>query len=110
MRGFVHFFGIKAGGRGFEASLNCNWADEFDRSARLLASKTRQSISVRRGVSSDGQGKAQWLGVQEGKLIIFVVGGEWWNCLHFSTGQSKSNNPPGRNRGQHDNQTYDDGV
>ncbi len=23
----------------------------------------------------DGRGKAQWLGVQEGKSIIFVVGG-----------------------------------
>ena len=30
---------------------------------------------MRRGVSSDGRGKAQWLGVQEGKSIIFVVGG-----------------------------------
>ena len=29
------------GGRGgFKTSLNCNWADEFDRSARSLASKT----------------------------------------------------------------------
>ena len=32
-------------------------ADEFDLSARLLASKTWQSISVLRGVSSDGRGK-----------------------------------------------------
>jgi hypothetical protein len=30
---------------------------------------------VRRGVSSDGRGKAQWLGVPGGKLSIFVVGG-----------------------------------
>ena len=30
---------------------------------------------MRRGVGSDGQGKAQWLGVQEGKSTIFVVGG-----------------------------------
>ena len=30
---------------------------------------------MRRGVSSDGRGKAQWLGVQEGKSTIFVVGG-----------------------------------
>ena len=37
----VHFFGIMAGGGGgVEASLNCDWEDEFDRSARLLASKT----------------------------------------------------------------------
>ncbi len=28
-----------------------------------------------RGVGSDGQGKAQWLGVQEGKSTIFVGGG-----------------------------------
>ena len=34
-----------------------DWADKFDRSARLLASKTWQSISVLRGVSSDGRGK-----------------------------------------------------
>jgi hypothetical protein len=27
---------------------------------------------VRRGVGSDGRGKAQWLGVQEGKSAIFV--------------------------------------
>ena len=26
-------------------------------------------------MSSDGRGKAQWLGVQEGKSTIFVVGG-----------------------------------
>jgi hypothetical protein len=30
---------------------------------------------VRRGGGSDGRGKAQWLGVQGGKLTIFVVGG-----------------------------------
>jgi hypothetical protein len=30
---------------------------------------------VRRGVGSEGRGKAQWLGVQEGKLTIFIVGG-----------------------------------
>ena len=48
-------------------------------------------------------GEAQWLGVQEGKSIIFVVGGG--DRLHFSTGRSKSNDPPGRNRGKHDNQS-----
>jgi hypothetical protein len=26
-------------------------------------------------LGSDGRGKAQWLGVQEGKLRIFIVGG-----------------------------------
>ncbi len=31
---------------------------------------------MHQGVGSDGRGKAQWLGVQEGKLAIFVgVGG-----------------------------------
>ena len=30
---------------------------------------------MRRGVGSEGREKAQWLGVQEGKLMIFVVGG-----------------------------------
>ncbi len=30
---------------------------------------------MRLGVGSDGRGKAQWLGVQEGKSTIFVVGG-----------------------------------
>ena len=30
---------------------------------------------MRRGVSSDGRGKVQWLGVQEGKSIIFIVEG-----------------------------------
>jgi hypothetical protein len=30
---------------------------------------------MRLGVGSDGRGKVQWLGVQEGKLTIFVVGG-----------------------------------
>ena len=30
---------------------------------------------MRWGVGSDGRGKAQWLGVQEGKLTIFIVGG-----------------------------------
>ena len=30
---------------------------------------------MRQGVGSDGRGKAQWLGVQEGKLTIFVGGG-----------------------------------
>ena len=35
----VHFFGIMPAG-GFKASLNCDWVDEFDRSARSLASKT----------------------------------------------------------------------
>jgi hypothetical protein len=59
----------------FKASLNCHQADEFYRSARLLASKTCQLISVRRDVGSDGRGKAQWLSVREGKLTIFVVGG-----------------------------------
>ena len=29
---------------------------------------------MRRGVGSDGRGKAQWLVVQEGKLAIFVGG------------------------------------
>ncbi len=29
---------------------------------------------MHRGVGSDGQGKAQWLGVQEGKSAIFVGG------------------------------------
>ena len=32
---------------------------------------------MRRGVGSDGRGKAQWLGVQEGKSAIFVGGGGW---------------------------------
>ncbi len=99
-------FFLNYGQRGdFKASLNCDQADEFYPSAQLLASKTWQSISVRRGVSSDGRGKAQWLSVQEGKLTIFVVGGGWWDCLHFSTGRSKSNNPPSCNCGKHDNQT-----
>jgi hypothetical protein len=65
---------------------------------------------VRRGVSSDGRGKAQWLGVPGGKLTIFVVGGGWWDRLHFSTRQSKSNDPLGRNHGKYDNQMLDDGV
>ena len=69
------FFGIKASGGGLKASLNCDWADEFDHSTQFLASKTRQLISVRRGVGSDSRGKAQWLGVQEGKSTIFFVGG-----------------------------------
>ncbi len=30
---------------------------------------------MRRGVGSDGRGKAQWLGIQEGKSDIFVWGG-----------------------------------
>ena len=30
---------------------------------------------MRRGVGSDGRGKAQWLGVQEGKSTIFAEGG-----------------------------------
>jgi hypothetical protein len=30
---------------------------------------------VRQGVGSDGRGKAQWVGVQEGKSAIFVGGG-----------------------------------
>jgi hypothetical protein len=30
---------------------------------------------VRRGLGSDGLGKVQWLGVQEGKSAIFVGGG-----------------------------------
>ena len=30
---------------------------------------------MHRGVGSDGRGKAQWLGVQEGKSAIFVGGG-----------------------------------
>ena len=30
---------------------------------------------MHRGVGSDGRGKAQWLGVQEGKSAIFVEGG-----------------------------------
>jgi hypothetical protein len=30
---------------------------------------------VRRGGGSDGRGKAQWLGIHEGKSTIFVVGG-----------------------------------
>ncbi len=30
---------------------------------------------MRRGVGSDGRGKAQWLGIQEGKSAIFVGGG-----------------------------------
>ena len=50
------------------------------------------------GVGSDGQGKAQWLGVQEGKSAIFVWGGGWWDRLHFSNGRSKSNDPPSHNR------------
>jgi hypothetical protein len=37
-------------------------------------------------------------------------GGWWWDRLHFSTGRSKSNYLPSRNRRQHDNQTSDDGV
>ena len=39
-----------------------------------------------------------------------VGGGRWWDRLHFSSGRSKSNDPPGHNRGKHDNQTYVDGV
>ncbi len=65
---------------------------------------------MRWGVGSDGRGKAQWLVVQEGKSAILVGGKGWWDCLHFSTRLSKSNDPPGHNRGKHDNQTYDDGV
>ena len=42
-------------------------------------------------------GKEQWLGIQEGKSAIFVGG---WDRLHFSTGLSKSNDPPGHNRGK----------
>jgi hypothetical protein len=71
-RAFFRNYGQRGG---FKASLNCHRADEFDRSARSLASKTWQSISVRWGMSSDGQGKVQWLGVPGGKLTIFVVGG-----------------------------------
>ena len=65
---------------------------------------------MHRDVGSDGWGKAQWLGVQEGKLTIFVGGGWWWDRLHFSTGRSNSNYLQSRNRRQHDNQTSDDGV
>ncbi len=43
---------------------------------------------MRRGVRSDGRGKAQWqwLGVQEGKLTIFVVGGGGGIAFIFGPG------------------------
>jgi hypothetical protein len=44
--------------------------------------------SDRRGVGSDGRGKAQWLGFQEGKSTIFVGGGGGCDCLHFLTVRS----------------------
>ena len=71
-RAFLWNYGRQGG---FKASLNCDQEDEFDLSAQFLASKTWQSISVRQGVGSDGRGKAQWLGVQEGKSTIFIGGG-----------------------------------
>jgi hypothetical protein len=37
-------------------------------------------------VGSDGRGKAQWLGVQEGKLTIFVVGGRAGTAFIFRPG------------------------
>ena len=37
-------------------------------------------------VGSDGRGKAQWLGVQEGKLTIFVVGGRGGTAFIFQPG------------------------
>jgi hypothetical protein len=40
-----------------------------------------------------------------GKIDNIRCGGGWGDRLHVSTGRSKSNNPPGRNRGQHNNQT-----
>ena len=45
-----------------------------------------------------------------GKIGNLRWGEGWWDRLHFSTGLSKSNDPPGHNRGKHDNQTKDDGV
>ena len=65
---------------------------------------------MRRGVGSDGRGKAQQLRFKEEKSTIFVEGGGWWDRLHFATGRSKSIAPPGRQRGQYDNQTKDGGV
>ncbi len=41
---------------------------------------------MRRGVGSDGRGKAQWLGVQEGKSTIFVVGGADGTAFIFRPG------------------------
>jgi hypothetical protein len=68
-------FFLNYGWRGdFKASLNCGWADEFYHSARSLASKTLQSISLRRGLGWDGWGKAHWIGIQEGKSTIFIGG------------------------------------
>jgi len=40
-------------------------------------------------VSSDGQGKAQWLGVPGGKLTIFVVGGGGGIAFIFRPGGLK---------------------
>jgi len=42
-----------------------------------------------------------------GKIDNIRWRGGWWDRLHFSTGRSKSNDPPGRNCGKHDK---DDGV
>ena len=45
-----------------------------------------------------------------GKIDNIRCVGGWWDCLHFSTGRSKLNNPPNLNRGKHDNQTKYDWV
>ncbi len=41
---------------------------------------------MRRGVGWDGRGKAQWLGVQEGKSTIFVVRGAGGIAFIFRPG------------------------
>ena len=45
------------------------------------------------------------VGSSQHYLPDFRWGEGWWDRLHFPTGLSKSNDPPGQNRGKHDNQT-----
>ena len=47
---------------------------------------------MHRGVGSDGRGKAQWLGVQEGKSAIFVGGGGGGIAFIFRPGCTTAEN------------------
>jgi hypothetical protein len=55
------------------------------------------------GLGGPGEGAVAWH--SRGKIDNFSLWGGWGDRLHFSTGRSKSNNLPGCNRGQYDNQT-----
>ena len=78
----------------------------LNRTIRPVASADNMTINQCApgcGLGRPGEGAVDWRSI--GKIDNIRWEGRGGDRLHFSSGRSKSNAPPGLQRGQHDNQT-----